>query len=73
MAASALRVDSTLSPTLNIASLNRYTPMFAAVPQKLTWCSYVGVQHPPKLAYPKSCTAQHSYTKKKLLSCQFRF
>ena len=27
-----------------IASLNRYTPKFSGVPQKLTWCQKVGLQ-----------------------------
>ena len=52
-ASCTLNFDATHIP--HIASLNRYTPKFSGVPQKLTWCNFVGVQHPPKSAYPKSC------------------
>ena len=31
-------------PTFPIASLNRFTPNFSGVPQKLTWCQKFGLQ-----------------------------
>ena len=41
--------DSILMPlTFPIASLNRYTPNFSGVPQKLTWCQQFGLQIFPK-------------------------
>ena len=33
-----------MPPTFHIASLNRHTPKFSGVPQKLTWCQKVGLQ-----------------------------
>ena len=33
-----------IPPTFPIASLNRYTPNFSGVPQKLTWCQQFGLQ-----------------------------
>ena len=38
-----------MPPTFHIASLNRYTPNFSGVPQKLTWCQQFGLQIFPKL------------------------
>jgi len=35
-------------PTFHIARLNRYTPKFSGVPQKLTWCQQFGLQVLPK-------------------------
>ena len=35
-------------PTFHIASLNRYTPNFSGVTQKLTWCQQFGLQVLPK-------------------------
>ena len=35
-------------PTFHIASLNRYTPKFSGVTQKLTWCQQFGLQIFPK-------------------------
>ena len=41
--------DSILMPaTFPIARLNRYTPKFSGVPQKLTWCQQFGLQVLPK-------------------------
>ena len=41
--------DSILMPTtFPIASLNRYTPNFSGVTQKLTWCQQFGLQIFPK-------------------------
>ena len=41
--------DSILMPlTFPIARLNRYTPNFSGVPQKLTWCQQFGLQIFPK-------------------------
>ena len=37
-----------MPPTFHIASLNRYTPKFSKLPQKLTWCQQFGVQIFPK-------------------------
>ena len=37
-----------MPPTFPIASLNRYTPNFSGVPQKLTWCQQFGLQIFPK-------------------------
>ena len=37
-----------IPPTFPIASLNRYTPNFSGVPQKLTWCQQFGLQIFPK-------------------------
>ena len=43
------RVPTILMPqTFPIASLNRYTPNFSGVPQKLTWCQQFGLQIFPK-------------------------
>jgi len=43
------RVRSILMPpTSHIASLNRHTPKFSGVPQKLTWCWPFSVQGLPK-------------------------
>ena len=44
-----------MPPTFHIASLNRYTPTFSGVPQKLTRCHWFDLQHPPKFAYLKRC------------------
>ena len=33
-----------MPPTFHIARLNRYTPNFSGVPQKLTWCQQFGLQ-----------------------------
>ena len=35
-------------PTFHIAILNRHTPKFSGVPQKLTWCQQFGLQIFPK-------------------------
>ena len=40
-----------MPPTFPIASLNRYTPNFSGVPQKLTWCQRFGLQIFPKWGY----------------------
>ena len=37
-----------MPPTFHIARLNRYTPNFSGVPQKLTWCQQFGLQIFPK-------------------------
>ena len=37
-----------MPPTFPIARLNRYTPNFSGVPQKLTWCQQFGLQIFPK-------------------------
>ena len=37
-----------MPPTFPIASLNRYTPNFSGVLQKLTWCQQFGLQIFPK-------------------------
>ena len=37
-----------MPPTFPIASLNRYTPNFSGVTQKLTWCQQFGLQIFPK-------------------------
>merc|ERR1712240_810565 len=37
-----------MPPTFQIARLNRYTPNFSGVPQKLTWCQQFGLQIFPK-------------------------
>ena len=37
-----------MPPTFPIASLNRYTPNFSGVPQKLAWCQQFGLQICPK-------------------------
>ena len=37
-----------MPPTFHIASLNRYTPNFSGVGQKLTWCQQFGLQIFPK-------------------------
>ena len=37
-----------MPPTFHIARLNRYTPNFSGVTQKLTWCQPVGLQIFPK-------------------------
>ena len=37
-----------MPPAFPIASLNRYTPKFSWVPQKLTWCQQFGLQIFPK-------------------------
>ena len=37
-----------MPPTFPIASLNRYTPNFSGVTQKLTWCQQFGLQILPK-------------------------
>ena len=43
------RVPTILMPqTFPIASLNRYTPNFSGVGQKLTWCQQFGLQIFPK-------------------------
>ena len=39
-------VSILMPPTFPIASLNRYTPNFSGVPQKLTWCQQFGLQIP---------------------------
>ena len=38
-------------PTFHIACLNRYTPNFSGVTQKLTWCQQFGLQIFPKWDY----------------------
>ena len=37
-----------MPPTFHIARLNRYTPNFSGVSQKLTWCQQFGLQIFPK-------------------------
>ena len=37
-----------LPPNFHMASLNRYTPNFSGVTQKLTWCQQFGLQVLPK-------------------------
>ena len=37
-----------MPPTFPIASLNRYTPKFSGVSQKLTWCQKFALQMFPK-------------------------
>ena len=37
-----------MPPTFPIARLNRYTPNFSGVTQKLTWCQQFGLQIFPK-------------------------
>ena len=37
-----------MPPTFPIASLNRFTPEYSGVPQKLTWCQQFGLQVRPK-------------------------
>ena len=37
-----------MPPTFHIARLNRYTPNFSGVGQKLTWCQQFGLQIFPK-------------------------
>ena len=44
-----------MPPTFPIASLNRYTPNFSGVPQKLAWCQQFGLQIFPKLGDAHNC------------------
>ena len=44
-----------MPPTFPIASLNRYTPNFSGVPQKLTWCQQFGLQIFPKWGDANIC------------------
>ena len=41
-----------MPPTFHIARLNRYTPNFSGVPQKLTWCQQFGLQIFQRLGDP---------------------
>ena len=53
--------DSILMPlTFPIASLNRYTPNFSGVPQKLTWCQQFGLQIFPKWGDAHICPQKNA-------------
>ena len=49
-----------IPPTFPIASLNRYTPNFSGVPQKLTWCQQFGLQILPKWGDAHICPQKNA-------------
>ena len=49
-----------MPPTFPIASLNRYTPNFSGVPQKLTWCQQFGLQIFPKWGDAHICPPKNA-------------
>ena len=49
-----------MPPTFPIASLNRYTPNFSGVPQKLTWCQQCGLQIFPKWGDAHICPQKNA-------------